>query len=92
LLRYGTCEAPCKLHLLLHADGSVEFDQAKVSDLSRLQFLLSQYKNQNPDCAVQLIGDRDVKLKVVERVFEVLKRVGYPSEIGVVTGPLGAKN
>jgi biopolymer transport protein ExbD len=53
---------------------------------------LSQYKNQNPDCAVQLIGDRDVKLKVVERVFEVLKRVGYPSEIGVVTGPLGAKN
>ena len=76
----------CKVHGMLHANGTVELDRSVFSDYEELKGWLVDYKRNNPDCFLSLISDKDVQPVLVEKVFGVMRQAGF-SSVGFITEP-----
>jgi len=76
----------CKVHGMLHANGTVEFDRSVFSNDDEMKVWLVAYKRKNPDCFLSVISDEGVRPASVERVFGVMRQAGF-SSVGFITEP-----
>jgi hypothetical protein len=76
----------CKVHGMLHTNGTVELDRTVFSDFDEMKAWLVAYKRKNPDCFLSVISDDGVRPALVERVFGVMHQAGF-SSVGFLTEP-----
>src|SRR3954470_19577872 len=78
--------AICKVHGVLHANGTVELDRSVFFNYDKMKVWLVAYKRKNPDCFLSFISDEGVQPASAERVFGVMRQAGF-SSVGFITEP-----
>jgi biopolymer transport protein ExbD len=76
----------CSVPVIVHADGSIGFDGARISDDAKLTALLVQYHKQNPKCAMRISGDGLTNFQTVGRVIFAMQKAGVV-KVGFLTEP-----
>lgn len=70
-------DAPCSVPVVVHSDGSIEFDGTRIKDDAKLTALLVQYRTQNPKCAMRISADEVTNFQAVGRVIFAMQKAGF---------------